>query len=54
MLDLTAPSTWLIIFGLVIVVLTIVFLFVFLSFLHLWIQCVLTGADISPSVLRRQ
>src|SRR5881275_1409649 len=45
--DLSDPRAWLLIFGLVIVVIAIVFLFVFLSFLNLWIQCVLTGADIS-------
>lgn len=44
---LTDPSTWVIIAGLVIVVAAIVLTFVFLSFLNLWIQCVLTGADIS-------
>lgn len=38
---------WLTAVGAVIVVLVVVFLFVFLSFLNLWIQCVLTGADIS-------
>ena len=38
---------WLTAIGAVIVVLVVIFLFVFLSFLNLWIQCVLTGADIS-------
>jgi uncharacterized protein YqfA (UPF0365 family) len=33
--------------GVFIVTLGIIFLFVFMSFLNLWIQCVLTGADIS-------
>jgi uncharacterized protein YqfA (UPF0365 family) len=41
------PSAWLIVGGLVIVVIGIVLVFVFLSFLNLWVQCVLTGADIS-------
>src|SRR3954452_14735852 len=45
--DLTDPRIWLTVLGLFIVVIGIVFLFVFLSFLNLWIQCVLTGADIS-------
>ena len=46
-LDLSDFRLWLAIFGVVIAVLGVIFLFVFLSFLHLWIQCVLTGADIS-------
>ncbi|MBI1830339.1 MAG: flotillin-like protein FloA [Planctomycetes bacterium] len=33
--------------GLALVVLGIVFVFVFFSFLSIWVQCVLTGADIS-------
>jgi uncharacterized protein YqfA (UPF0365 family) len=41
------PSTWLIAGGLVIVTIGIVLVFVFLSFLNLWVRCVLTGADIS-------
>src|SRR5437763_12309392 len=45
--DLSDPRVWLTGIGLVIVVVAIVFLFIFLSFLNLWIQCVLTGADIS-------
>src|SRR5438552_15560623 len=47
MFDLTDPRLWLIFIGAFIVVLGIVFLFVFLSFTNLWIQCVLTRADIS-------
>jgi len=46
-LDLSDFRLWLTFFGVVIAVLGVIFLFVFLSFLHLWIQCVLTGADIS-------
>lgn len=38
---------WLLAGGIVICVFGVVFLFVFLSFLNLWVQCVLTGADIS-------
>jgi uncharacterized protein YqfA (UPF0365 family) len=45
--DLSDYRLWLIGIGLAIVVVGIIFLFVFLSFLGLWIQCVLTGADIS-------
>lgn len=44
---LTDHRIWLILFGMVVIVFSIVFLFIFLGFLHLWIQCVLTGADIS-------
>jgi uncharacterized protein YqfA (UPF0365 family) len=44
---LTDGRLWLIGFGIFFVVVAIVFLFVFLSFLNLWVQCVLTGADIS-------
>ena len=44
---LSDPSTWLIAGGLVIVTIGIVLVFVFLSFLNLWVRCVLTGADIS-------
>ncbi|MSQ96672.1 MAG: UPF0365 family protein [Gemmataceae bacterium] len=44
---LTDGRIWLIGFGMFFIVLAIIFLFVFLSFLNLWIQCVLTGADIS-------
>jgi uncharacterized protein YqfA (UPF0365 family) len=39
--------TWLLAGGIVICVLGVIFLFIFLSFLNLWVQCVLTGADIS-------
>src|ERR1019366_1225978 len=46
-LELSDPRLWLIFIGVFIVVVGIIFLFVFLSFLNLWIQCVLTGADIS-------
>ena len=42
-LDLSDGRIWVIGFGLAVVVMGIVFLFVFLSFLNLWIQCVLTG-----------
>src|SRR5438105_11814690 len=45
--DMTDPRIWLLALGILAVVIGIVFLFVFLSFLNLWIQCVLTGADIS-------
>ena len=45
--DLSDPRVWLTGIGLVLVVVAVVFLFVFLSFLNLWIQCVLTRADIS-------
>jgi uncharacterized protein YqfA (UPF0365 family) len=45
--DLSNPAVWLILVGLVIVLLGIIFLFVFLSFTSLWIQGVLTRADIS-------
>jgi uncharacterized protein YqfA (UPF0365 family) len=45
--DYSDPRVWLTGIGLFIVVVAVVFLFVFLSFLNLWIQCVLTGADIS-------
>src|SRR5882724_3314793 len=45
--DLSDPRIWLIGIGLFIVVVAIIFFFVFLTFLNLWIQCVLTGADIS-------
>jgi uncharacterized protein YqfA (UPF0365 family) len=45
--DFSDPRVWLTGIGIVIVVVAVVFLFVFLSFLNLWIQCVLTGADIS-------
>ncbi len=38
---------WLTFLGMFIVVLGVIFMFVFLSFLNLWVQCVLTGADIS-------
>ncbi len=38
---------WLAGIGIIIVVLAVIFLFVFLGFLNLWIQCVLTRADIS-------
>ena len=44
---LTDGRIWLIGIGLFVVTVAIVFAFVFLSFLNLWIQCVLTGADIS-------
>src|SRR5437870_8046612 len=47
MFDFSDPRSWLMIVGLVIVVVAVVFILVFLSFLNLWIQCVLTGADIS-------
>src|SRR5471030_3166970 len=47
MIDFTDSRVWMIGFGIVAAVIGIVFLFVFLSFLNLWIQCVLTGADIS-------
>ena len=47
MADLADYRLWLIGIGLAIVVVGVIFLFVFLSFLGLWIQCVLTGADIS-------
>ena len=46
MADLADYRLWLIGIGLAIVVVGVIFLFVFLSFLGLWIQCVLTGADI--------
>jgi uncharacterized protein YqfA (UPF0365 family) len=45
--DLSDPKLWLVMIILVAAVLGVVFLFVFLSFLNLWIQCVLTGANIS-------
>jgi uncharacterized protein YqfA (UPF0365 family) len=45
--DLSDYRIWLIGSGLIIVTVAIIFVFVFLSFLNLWIQCVLTGADIS-------
>ncbi len=38
---------WLFLFGCLAVVCAVIFFFVFLSFLNLWIQCVLTRADIS-------
>src|SRR5438309_817334 len=38
---------WLLMIGLVVTVLAIVFIFIFLSFLKIWVQCVLTRADIS-------
>src|SRR5947207_237366 len=44
---LTDGRIWLIGVGLFVVTVAIIFAFVFLSFLNLWIQCVLTGADIS-------
>lgn len=43
----TDGRTWLVGFGMIVVVAAIVFVFIFLSFLNLWVQCVLTGADIS-------
>ena len=46
-IDLTDGRIWLLGLGLAIVTLAIIFGFIFLSFLNLWIQCVLTGADIS-------
>ena len=41
------PRIWLSVFGMVVTVLAVIYVFVFMSFLHLWVQCVLTGADIS-------
>jgi uncharacterized protein YqfA (UPF0365 family) len=38
---------WMTLFGLAVIVALIVFLFIFLSFLNLWVQCVLTRAEIS-------
>lgn len=38
---------WMALFGILIIVVGIVLLFVFMSFLNLWIQCVLTRAEIS-------
>ncbi|MBI2805077.1 MAG: flotillin-like protein FloA [Planctomycetes bacterium] len=45
--DLADYRIWLIFGGMFVIVLTIIFLFVFLSFLNIWVQCVLTGADVS-------
>src|ERR1700685_2426230 len=45
--DLSDPRVWVTGIGLFLVVVAVVFLFVFLSFLNLWIQCVPTGPDIS-------
>ncbi len=45
--DLADSRLWLILVGLVVVVVGVIFLFIFMSFLNLWIQCVLTRADIS-------
>src|SRR3984885_12276918 len=45
--DLSDPRVWVTGIGLFLVVVAVVFLFLFMSFLPLWIQCVLTGADIS-------
>src|SRR5471030_3333201 len=44
---LTDSRIWLLVICVFIFVVAIIFFFVFLSFLNLWIQCVLTGADIS-------
>jgi len=41
------PRIWLALGGMVLVVLGVIFLLIFLSRLNLWIQCILTGADIS-------
>src|SRR5437762_13887535 len=38
---------WVLLLGLVIAVVGIIFVFIFLSFLKIWVQCVLTRADIS-------
>lgn len=43
----TDPRLWLFVVGCFLVVTGVVFLFVFLSFLNLWVQCILTGAEIS-------
>jgi uncharacterized protein YqfA (UPF0365 family) len=45
--NITDYRIWLTLGGVFIVVVGVVFLFIFLSFLSLWIRCVLTGADIS-------
>jgi len=46
-IDWTDYRLWMAMFGALAFVLGIVFVFVFMSFLNLWVQCVLTGADIS-------
>ncbi|HEV3262651.1 MAG TPA: flotillin-like protein FloA [Gemmataceae bacterium] len=45
--DLSGPQITLLIGGVIAVILAVIFLLIFFSFLSLWVQCLLTGAQIS-------